>query len=104
MNCKHLIQLHILTSAERASALTIFNNGYKVVNPLPIHMKNSLVFPIPNDEVWNRYVDKWIDFRIQDGTIDKLYEQWILGNEYKKEQNSWSVWENIIIPKFFDKN
>ncbi len=91
-----------LTSAERASALTIFNNGYKVVNPLPIHMKNSLVFPIPNDAVWNRYVDKWIDYRTQDGTIDKLYEQWILGNEYKQEQKAWSVWDNIISPNFFD--
>ncbi|OYT12010.1 MAG: hypothetical protein B6I18_02175 [Bacteroidetes bacterium 4572_112] len=48
-----------LTSAERASALTILNDGYKVVNPLPVHMKNSLVFPIAKDEVWSKYVDKW---------------------------------------------
>ena len=86
-----------LTSAERASALTILNNGYKVVNPLPIHMKNSLVFPIAKDPVWNRYIDKWIAYRKQDGTIDILYKQWILGQEFKKEQKAWSIWDNIIM-------
>ncbi|RLD43498.1 MAG: hypothetical protein DRI86_09875 [Bacteroidetes bacterium] len=92
-----------LTSAERASALTILNDGYKVVNPLPIHMKNSLVFPIAKSAVWNRYIDKWIDYRMQDGTIEKAYKQWILGQEYKKKKPVWSVWDNIIIPKYFSE-
>jgi len=93
-----------LTSAERASALTILNDGYKVVNPLPVHMKNYLVFPIAKDEVWNKYVDKWIEYRKQDGTIERAYKQWILGQEYKKDKPAWSVWDNIIVPKYFDNN
>jgi len=91
-----------LTSAERASALTILNDGYKVVNPLPVHVKNSLVFPIAKDEVWSKYVDKWINYRVGDGTVDRAYKQWILGKEYKKETPSWNVWDNIIVPKYFD--
>lgn len=89
-----------LTSAERASALSIFHQGYKVVNPLPYHLNNALVFPIARDNVWRRYVDKWIDFRTKDGVFQRVYDQWILGKEFKKEQKTWSIYENILKPKW----
>ena len=38
-----------LTSAERAASTTILNSGYKVVNPLPYHINNTLVFPLARD-------------------------------------------------------
>ena len=72
-----------LTSAERASALTIHHPEYKMVNPLPYHMNNALVFPIANDRIWSKFVDKWIDFRTNDGTIGQIYKQWILGQKHK---------------------
>jgi len=89
-----------LTSAERAAALTVFYPGYKVVNPLPYHLSNALVFPIAKDEVWRRYINNWIDFRTQDGTFQRVYDQWILGKEFKKQESKWSIYENIIKPKF----
>jgi ABC-type amino acid transport substrate-binding protein len=85
-----------LTSAERASALTIFHPDYKVVNPLPYHINNALVFPLAHDDVWTKYVDKWIDYRTKDGTFDKIYNQWILGNPYRKKEKPWSFYENVI--------
>jgi len=93
-----------LTSAERASALTIFHPEYKIVNPLPYHLKNSLVFPIARDAVWEKYIDKWIDYRTEDGTFDRIYNQWILGHEFKKKTEDWSIYKNIIKPKFFSEN
>jgi len=87
-----------LTSAERASILTILFPGYKVVNPLPYHINNALVFPISKSNIWKKYIDNWIEFRTKDGTIDRIYEQWILGHEYKKEQPSWNVLDNVILP------
>ncbi len=89
-----------LTSAERAAAITVYHPGYKVVNPLPYHLNNALVFPIAKDEVWRRYIDKWIDFRTNDGTFQRIYDQWILGKEFKKEHKKWSIYENIIKPKW----
>ncbi len=89
-----------LTSAERAAAITVYHPDYKVVNPLPYHINNALVFPIAKDEVWRRYVDKWIDFRTNDGTFERIYNQWILGKEFKKEQKPWSIYENMIKPKW----
>ncbi len=87
-----------LTSAERASILTIFHPNYKVVNPLPYHIKNPLVFPLAKSDVWKNYIDNWIEFRTNDGTINRAYEQWILGHEYKRKERAWSVWDDIILP------
>ncbi len=89
-----------LTSAERAASLTVLKSGYKVVNPLPYHINNSLVFPIARDNVWRAYIDKWIDFRKQDGTFDKIYDQWILGNPHLEKEEKWSILENVIKPRF----
>ncbi len=88
-----------LTSAERAASLTVLKSGYKVVNPLPYHINNSLVFPLARDNVWRAYIDKWIDFRKQDGTFDKVYDQWILGNPHQDKEKKWSILENVIKPR-----
>ena len=90
-----------LTSAERAAALTVYHPEYKLVNPLPYHINNALVFPIARDDVWQRYIDKWIEYRSQDGTFEQIYNQWILGQEYKKKSGSWSFYNNVIRAKWF---
>ena len=92
-----------LTSAERAASVTVFYPEYKVVNPLPYHISNALVFPIANDPVWKGYIDKWIDFRKQDGTFDRIYDQWILGNPHKTESKKWNLIDNIVIP-YLERN
>ena len=94
-----LIDAH-LTSAERAASVTIFKTGYKVVNPLPYHINNALVFPLARDNIWRGYVNKWIDFRKQDGTFDRIYDQWILGNPSEKESQKWNLLNDVIKPWF----
>ena len=86
----------LITSAERASAWTVIHPDYKVVNPLPYHLYNPLVFPLAKDDVWQEYVNRWIDYRTKDGTIDKMYKQWILGKEFKKDTESWSIYRNVL--------
>ena len=90
-----------LTSAERAASVTVLHPDYKVVNPLPYHINNALVFPLAKDNVWRGYIDKWIDFREKDGTFDKIYDQWILGNPYKEKVEKWSILESVIKPRIF---
>jgi len=92
-----------LTSAERASALTILYPGFKVVNPLPYHINNALVFPIANSNIWKKYIDNWIDFRKQDGTFDRIYTQWILGQEFKQKERNWNLYDDVIVPKYFSE-
>ncbi len=92
-----------LTSAERAAALTVFYPDYKVVNPLPYHLKNALVFPIIHDAIWKRYIDNWIDFRMNDGSFERIYNQWILGREFHKENKTWSIYQDVIMEKWLSK-
>ncbi|MCA0932550.1 cation:dicarboxylase symporter family transporter [Lutimonas saemankumensis] len=93
-----------LTSAERAASMTVINPEYKVVNPLPYHINNALVFPVAKDNVWKGYIDKWIDFREKDGTFDKIYDQWILGNPHQEKAKKWSILDNVIMPRFSKKD
>ena len=87
----------LLTSAERAAALTVTHPEYQVSNPLPYHLSNALVFPLARDDVWRRYVNNWIDYRTKDGTFERVYDQWILGKEYKPDQRIWNVWDDVIM-------
>ncbi len=87
-----------LTSAERASVLTIQHSGFKVVNPLPYHINYSLVFPLAESNVWKRYMDNWIEYRTKDGTVERMYRQWILGHEYREKKPAWNVLDNVILP------
>jgi ABC-type amino acid transport substrate-binding protein len=91
----------LLTSAERASAWTVFHPDYKVVNPLPYHMYNSLVFPLANDYVWRNYINRWIDFRKNDGTFERIYQQWILGNEFRQKEEYWSLYQDLLNEYWF---
>ena len=84
--------------------MTVINPEYKVVNPLPYHINNALVFPLAKDNVWRGYIDKWIDFREKDGTFDKIYDQWILGNPHQEKTKKWSILDNVIKPRFFQKD
>lgn len=86
----------LLTTAERAAAWTVKYPSYKLVNPLPVHLTYSLVFPVGNDEVWRQYVNQWIDYRTQDGTFEDIYNQWIQGKEYRPEQVQWSIMKDVL--------
>ncbi len=86
----------LLTSAERASALTLLHPEYQVVNPLPLHMTVPLIFPINGQEAWRDYINSWIDIRSKDGHLDIIRDQWILGYEYKKASKSWSIMKDVL--------
>lgn len=81
-----------LTSVKRASALTIFNPEYMVTNPLLY----VLVFPLAKDDVWTRYIDKWIDYRKHDGYFDIFYKQWILGKANKPKEKNWNFYDSYF--------
>ena len=93
-----------LSSAERAAAVTIFHPDYKVVNPIPYHINNALVFPMAQDDVWRRYIDNWIEYRKKDGTFDKIYNQWILGHEFHNKRKPWSFYEDVVKAKWLSDN
>ena len=83
--------------AERGSVLTLLNPKWTVVVPSPGLIKIPLAFPLGGtDPQWSSFVNTWIDMKRRDGTLDALYDHWILGRDAEKRTPRWSVVRNVL--------
>ena len=83
--------------AERGSVLTLLNPKWTVVVPSPGLIKIPLAFPLGGtDPQWSSVVNTWIDMKRRDGTLDALYDHWILGKDAAKRTPRWSVVRNVF--------
>jgi Na+/H+-dicarboxylate symporter len=83
--------------AERGSVLTLLNPKWTVVVPSPGLIKIPLAFPLGGtDPQWSSFVNTWIDMKRRDGTLDALYDHWILGKDAAKRTPRWSVVRNVF--------
>jgi Na+/H+-dicarboxylate symporter/ABC-type amino acid transport substrate-binding protein len=83
--------------AERGSVLTLLNPKWTVVVPSPGLIKIPLAFPLAGtDPQWSAFVNTWIDMKRRDGTLDALYDHWILGKDAEKHTPRWSVVRNVF--------
>jgi ABC-type amino acid transport substrate-binding protein len=48
------------------------------------------------DEGWARFVNTWIALKRRDGTIDRLYRRWILGQDATATRPRWSVVRDVL--------
>jgi ABC-type amino acid transport substrate-binding protein len=87
----------LLLPAERGSAWTLRYPRYTVVVPGPDLIKVPLAFGLPSGEAaLAAIVDTWIDLKRQDGTIDGLYQYWILGRTAATTGRRWSVVRDVL--------
>jgi Na+/H+-dicarboxylate symporter/ABC-type amino acid transport substrate-binding protein len=83
--------------AERGSVLTLLNPGWTVVVPQPDVIKVPLAFPLArHDQAWANFVNMWIEMKRRDGSMDTLYNHWILGRDAQKTAPRWSVIRNVL--------
>jgi ABC-type amino acid transport substrate-binding protein len=67
-------------SAERGSAWTLAYPQYSVVVPQPDVVRVPVAFPMrAGDERLREFVNHWIEICRRNGTLDRLYDHWILG-------------------------
>jgi ABC-type amino acid transport substrate-binding protein len=45
---------------------------------------------------WERTVNLWLELQRADGTIDRLYDYWILGKEPEGNNPRWSVMRDVL--------
>jgi len=87
----------LLFSAERGSFRTLLYPAFSVAVPQPVVLKLPLVYPVARrDEPMAQFVSKWIDLKKKDGTIQRLYDHWILGRDTLKPKPHWSVLRNVL--------
>ena len=86
----------LVLTAERGSAWTLLHPELSVVVPMPRLVKVPLAFPLASDPGFARLVDTWIDLKRKDGTIQTLYDYWILGRNAAPQTARWSVIRNLM--------
>jgi ABC-type amino acid transport substrate-binding protein len=87
----------LLTSAQGGSAWTLLFPDYTVVNPLEKKKSVPLVFPMQSgDTKMDSYLENWIELKELDGTIDELYDYWILGKKTRDKKPRWSLIRDVL--------
>jgi ABC-type amino acid transport substrate-binding protein len=87
----------IVVPAETGSVLTLLNPQFTVVVPQPEILRVPLAYPIARrDHDWAHFINTWIDLKRKDGSLDRLYQHWILGESAKEETPRWSIIRNVL--------
>jgi Na+/H+-dicarboxylate symporter/ABC-type amino acid transport substrate-binding protein len=82
--------------AERGSVWTLLHPEFTVVVPGPDVINVPLAYPVCPCLRWEAYVNTWIELKRRDGTIDRLFRRWILGQEAIPVTPRWSVVRNVL--------
>ena len=86
----------IVAAAERGSAWTLLHPQYTVVVPQPGLVRIPLAYPLVRDEAWRQFVDQWLELKRKDGTLDRLYDYWILGRDAAERPRRWSILDDVL--------
>jgi ABC-type amino acid transport substrate-binding protein len=86
-----------LYTAEAGSAWTLLHPAYTVAIPQPVVLKGPVAYPLPRgDRELVDFVNVWVDLKKRDGTIEALYDYWVLGKNAVPRQPRWSVMRNVL--------
>jgi ABC-type amino acid transport substrate-binding protein len=87
----------VVLTAERGSFLTLLNPSFSVAVPKPLEIRLPLGYPVAGHDVETaRFLSTWIDLKRKDGTIQALYDHWILGKDAKAKKPRWSILRDVL--------
>ena len=86
----------IAISAEAGSAWTILHPRYAVAIPEPHVTRPVSIAMAQSDQPFLDFINTWLELKKTDGTVDRLYEKWILGKVGKQQEPRWSVIRNVL--------
>ena len=87
----------ILVTAQRGSAYSLLHPKFAVALPRPELISLSLAYPMANQNAeFVRFINTWISLKKMDGTVDTLYDYWILGKNATPVKPRWSVIRDVL--------
>ncbi len=87
----------ICLTAERGSFLTLLYPAYSVAVPHPLEIRLPLAYPVARRDLeMARFLGLWIDLKRKDGTVQALYDHWILGKDAKARRPRWSILRDVL--------
>lgn len=84
-------------SVEAGSAWTLIYPNYSIVKPEGLNIKLPVSMMVAkNNTDLRRYLDNWISLKEYDGTLERLYNSWILGQASIKKEEHWSIIKDVF--------
>jgi hypothetical protein len=83
-------------SAEAGSAWTILYPRYAVAIPEPHITKPVALAMAQGDQQFLDFINAWLALKKTKGSIDQLYDKWILGKVDTQKAPRWSVIRNVL--------
>jgi ABC-type amino acid transport substrate-binding protein len=87
----------IVFPAERGSAWTLIYPEYTVVVPQPANVRVPLAYAIAkHDQGFRSFIDSWVELKRKDGTVQSLYNYWVLGQDAEPSKRRWSIIRDVL--------
>lgn len=87
----------LLLSAEEGSAYSYRYPKYTVARVERPGVRLPAAYAVPKGDIeMMEFVSNWIELKRKDGTIDGLYEYWMLGGAVKMKTKRWSVVRDVL--------
>ena len=87
----------VVLPAERGSYYTLLYPAFSVAVPHPLAIRFPLAYPVGRRDLeFARFLGIWIDLQRKNGTIQSLYDHWILGRDAQPKQPRWSVIRDVL--------
>ena len=86
-----------ICAAEIGAVLSMIDPGFSMVVPKGTVARLPVVLAVaPDDPKLESLVSTWIDLKRNDGTIDALYNHWVLGEIRDPKPRRWSVIHDVL--------
>jgi proton glutamate symport protein len=86
----------LLTTAETGAIYTMIHPGFSVVIPEELRVRVPIVLAASSDREFVRTVNRFVQIKRADGTLEQLYEHWILGDFSSPSDERWSVVKDVF--------
>jgi len=86
----------LLTTAETGAIYSMIYPGFSVIVPDGFRVRVPLVFAVAADDALVRTVDRFLQIKQQDGTVDILFDHWIRGGPSTAPGRRWSVVRDVL--------
>jgi Na+/H+-dicarboxylate symporter/ABC-type amino acid transport substrate-binding protein len=87
----------LLLSAEEGAAYSYRYPRYTVVRARRGEIRIPAAYAVPKGDIETmEFVSNWVYLKQQDGTVDRLYEYWMLGGASKLQQPRWSIIRDVL--------
>jgi len=86
----------LLTTAETGAIYTMVYPEFSVIVPEGLMVRVPVVVAVARDDAFHRTVNRFMQIKRADGTVEALHEHWILGGAAKSQGRRWSVARDVL--------